>query len=612
MRARRIGSALSVGVLLVSALAAGGTAAGADHRPPDKQPVAVGYGGAVVSDTPESTEAGLDVLRKGGTAADAAVAVAATLGVTDPYVAGVGGGGYFVHYDARTGRVSTIDGRETTPAAGGETMFVDPATGTPYPFPVAVTSGLGVGVPGMLATWERALDKWGRFDLSDNLRPAIKVADRGFTVDATFREQTRQNEKRFRQFGATRDLFMPGGELPEVGSTLRNPDLADTYREIARHGTRALYGGSIGRDMVDAVRTPPVAPDATIDPLPGLMTVRDLRNYETIDRRPTHLSYRGLDVYGMAPSSSGGITVGESLNILEKFDLSEMDRAQALHHYLEATRLAFADRGRFIGDPAYVDVPQRQLLSDRFAAQRACEIDPAAAATSPVPPGDPNGPGTCTATGAATPDVNQGVHTNHFVVSDKWGNVVSYTNTIEQLGGSGIVVPGRGFLLNNELTDFNFAPTQGDAPDPNLAAPGKRPRSSMSPTIVLRDGKPFLAVGSPGGATIITTVIQILVNRVDLGMTLPEAIAAPRASQRNSATTQVEPSFLELPVVAELQALGHTLAVNNTSPLDPDIRTSGDIGVASGLEFVGHGKVVAAGEPKRRGGSAAGVVHPSR
>ncbi|HEX2298164.1 MAG TPA: gamma-glutamyltransferase, partial [Pseudonocardiaceae bacterium] len=249
MLTRRIGSAFSVGLLLsatlTGALAAGGTAAGADPRPPGKEPVAVGYGGAVVSDTVESTEAGLEILRQGGTATDAAVAVAATLGVTDPYVAGLGGGGYFVHYDARTRQVSTIDGRETTPSAGSSTMFVDPATGQPYPFPVAVTSGLGVGVPGMLATWERALDRWGRFDLDDTLKPAIRVADRGFTVDAMFREQTRQNAGRFAQFSSTAELFLPGGELPEVGSRLRNPDLADTYREIARHGTGAFYGGSI-------------------------------------------------------------------------------------------------------------------------------------------------------------------------------------------------------------------------------------------------------------------------------------------------------------------------------------------------------------------------------
>ncbi|MDQ3788217.1 MAG: gamma-glutamyltransferase family protein, partial [Actinomycetota bacterium] len=205
MRTRRLVPAL--GLLLTAGLVTA-PVAGAD---PGKVPVATGYGGAVVSDTIESTRAGIDVLKKGGTAADAAVAVAATLGVTDPYVAGLGGGGYFVYYDARTRKVSTIDGRETTPRAGSPTMFVDPATGQPYAFPTAVTSGLGVGVPGMLATWERALDKWGRFSLRDNLKPAIDVAERGFTVDATFREQTRQNQKRFAQFGSTAELFLPGG-----------------------------------------------------------------------------------------------------------------------------------------------------------------------------------------------------------------------------------------------------------------------------------------------------------------------------------------------------------------------------------------------------------------
>jgi gamma-glutamyltranspeptidase/glutathione hydrolase len=352
--------------------------------------------------------------------------------------------------------------------------------------------------------------------------------------------------------------------------------------------------------MVAAVRTPPLAPDATIDPPAGLMTEADVAAYRAIDRAPTHVRYRGYDVYGMAPPSSGGITVGEALNILERFDLSGMDRAQALHHYLEASRLAFADRNRYIGDADFVDVPQRQLLSDRFARQRACEIDPAAAGISPVAPGDPFGGGGCGQAGAVTPSRPEGTHTNHFVVSDRWGNVVSYTNTIEQLGGSGIVVPGRGFLLNNELTDFNFAPTQGEAPDPNLPAPGKRPRSSMSPTIVLHHGKPFLAVGSPGGSTIITTVLQILVNRLDLGMSLPEAIAAPRATQRNTPTTLAEPAFIDAPSGARLAALGHTFD-----------RSSG-IGIAAGLEFGPRGLVTAVGEPTRRGGTAAAVLQPAR
>lgn len=608
MRVRhRISTLLAVGLVAGLGLA---PPALADSLPV-KQATARGFGGAVVSDTFDSTQAGLSVLRRGGTAADAAVAVAATLGVTDPYVAGPGAGGFFVFYDARRHQVFTIDGRETTPAAGDERMFLD-ANGAPLPFPVAVTSGLSAGVPGNVAIWQRALDRWGRFSMADDLRPAIDVAQRGFVVDPTFREQTRQNQKRFNQFTSTRALFLPGGDLPVVGSRFRNPDLADTYRDIGRHGIRTIYGGSIGRDIVNTVHNLPLAPDATLVPIPGRMELSDLRAYRAIDRDPTHVSYRGVDVYGMAPPSSGGITVGESLNILEQFNLSTMDPVQALHYYLESTRLAFADRGRYIGDSDFVDVPQRQLLSNRFAQQRACLINPAQALTSPVAPGDPNGKPSCKPATADTKEGNDGAHTNHFVVSDRWGNVVSYTNTIEQLGGNGIVVPGRGFLLNNELTDFNFVPTQGTAPDPNLPAAGKRPRSSMSPTIVLKHGKPFLAVGSPGGASIITTVLQILVSRIDRGVSLPDAIAAPRASQRNSANSQAEPEFLALPTTPGLQALGQKFIVLDTSPLDPTIKIAPTIGVASGLEFLPHGEVLAAGEPVRRGGSSAGVVLPRR
>jgi gamma-glutamyltranspeptidase/glutathione hydrolase len=581
--------------------------------PPPKQAVAIGSGGAVVSDTAESTAAGLAVLRAGGTAADAAVAVASTLGVTDPYVAGLGGGGYLVYYDARTHRVTTIDGRETTPAAADVNLFIDPTTGKPLAFPTAVTSGLSVGVPGDLMTWQQVLDRFGRFSLAADLRPAEQVADHGFVVNATLREQTRENAFRFDQFSSTAALFLPNGQLPEVGSVLRNPDLADTYRQIGRQGVRALYGGSIGADIVQTVHNLPLAPGATLVPRPGLMQLSDLARYSAPFQAPSHVNYRGYDVYSMAPSSSGGTTVGESLNILSNFNLAQETRVQALHHYLEATRLAFADRNRYIGDPRFVTVPEQQLLSRQFGQQRACLINPNQAGTSPVAPGDPfAGSGNCTPTQpTAAREPVEGTNTNHFVVSDKWGNVVSYTNTIEELGGSAIVVPHRGFLLNNELTDFNFTPLQAGVPDPNLPAPGKRPRSSMSPTIVLLDGRPWLAIGSPGGASIITTVLQILVNRIDFGMSLPDAIAAPRASQRNSATSQAEPAFIAADTTPGLQALGQTFAINNKSPLDPTIIIPPDIGAATGLQFLGHGQVLAAGEPVRRGGSAAGVVFPS-
>jgi gamma-glutamyltranspeptidase / glutathione hydrolase len=577
------------------------------------QPVAVGTGGAVVSDTVPSTQAGLDVLRRGGTAADAAVAVAATLGVTDPFVAGIGGGGYLVYYDARTHRITTIDGRETTPASASSNLFIDPATGKPLAFPTAVTSGLSVGIPGNLMTWQRALDQWGRFSLADDLKPAEQVAQKGFPVTAHFREQDRENAKRLTQFSSSSALFLPGGQLPAVGSTMRDPDLAATYRQIGRQGVGAFYGGSLGSDVVSAVHNLPLAPGATLVPRPGLMQLSDLAGYTATDKQPTHVNYQGYDVYGMGPSSSGGITVGESLNILSNFNLAGENRTTALNDYLEASQLAFADRNRYIGDASYVNVPEQQLLSQQFGEQRACLVNQNHALTSPVAPGNPYAGSTgCTPAAPTTASApNDGAATNHFVITDKWGDVVSYTNTIEEVAGSAIVVPHRGFLLNNELTDFDFTPLQAGVPDPNLPAGGKRPRSSMSPTIVLHDGKPFLAIGSPGGATIITTVLQILIDRIDFGMTLPDAIAAPRASQRNGAQTQAEPDFLAEPTTAGLAKLGQSFYISDTSPLDPTISIPPTIGIAAGLEFLGDGKVLAAGEPVRAGGTSAAVICPT-
>jgi gamma-glutamyltranspeptidase / glutathione hydrolase len=578
-----------------------------------KEAVAVGRGGAVVSDNAPATEAGLNILRQGGSAVDAAVAVASTLGVTDPFVAGIGGGGYFVYYDARTHRVYAIDGRETAPAAADVNLFIDPQTGKPLPFPTAVTSGLSVGVPGTLMTWQRALQRWGRFNLSADLAPAERIARSGFDLTPTLVEQIRENAFRFDQFSSTAAQFLPGGTLPAVGSVMRNPDLARTYAQIGRQGVGALYGGPIGADVVNTVHNLPLAPGAALVPLPGKMTLTDLSGYSAPLVTPTHVRYRGYDVYSMAPSSSGGSTVGESLNILSNFKLADDSRVQVWHHFLEATRLAFADRNRYVGDPRFVSVPLAQLLSKEFGRQRACLISPAQALTSPVAPGNPFAAGGCALQGPASAGQPQeGTNTNHLVVADRRGDIVSYTNTIEELGGSGIVVPGRGFLLNNELTDFDFVPLQPGVPDPNLPAAGKRPRSSMSPTIVLRHRRPFMAIGAAGGATIITTVLETLMNRIDLHMSLPDAIAAPRASQRNSATTQAEPAFLALPTTTGLEQLGQSFSVTDTSPLNPAIKIPPTIGVATGLEVLGREKVLAAGEPVRRGGSAAGVVRPSR
>jgi gamma-glutamyltranspeptidase/glutathione hydrolase len=595
---------LSVSLLSPVAPARAGTA-GADPGPPAASPVAQGYGGAVATVDPTATRVGVEVLRRGGNAVDAAVAAAATLGVTEPFSSGIGGGGFFVYYDARRGTVSTIDGREAAPMSMRENAFVNPATGQPYAFQEARVSGISAGVPGNLLTWQQALRRWGSRSLAEALAPAERVADRGFPVDRTFHDQIADpnNLNSFGQFGSTSALYLPGGQPPAVGSTFRNPDLADTYRLLARKGVDEFYRGRLAREIVDTVAHPPVAASPIGSwpfPIrPGTLRLSDLADYRVRYPAPTHSGYRGLDVYGMATPSSGGTAVGEALNILADSTPGAPSRVQALHRYLEASALAFADRNRFVGD----DTPRAvldQLLSRGFAHERACLIDPAGTLPRPVAPGVPDGSyGGCP---AATPAAaaNEDRDTTNLTVADRWGNVVEYTLTIEQIGGNAMVVPGRGFLLNNELTDFNFTSTQAPAPDPNLPAPGKRPRSSMSPTIVLQHGRPFLAVGSPGGATIITTVLQILLGRLDLGLTLPDAIAAPRASERNlAAGTQAEPAFIAGPDAPALQALGHTFT------------GTPEIGAATGIEFRRGGLVLAAAEPTRRGGGAAAVVRRS-
>jgi gamma-glutamyltranspeptidase/glutathione hydrolase len=573
-----------------------------------KIPTSRGFGGAVTSVDPEASRVGLWVLKRGGNAVDAAVATAAALGVTEPYSAGLGGGGYFVYYDAKTRRVHTIDGRETAPAAMPRDAFINPATGQPYTFtPDLVTSGVSVGVPGTPATWSSALRQWGTYSLGAALAPAANLAQRGFVVDNTFRQQTLDNKTRFQAYTTTPELFLPGGDAPQAGSVFKNPDLAKTYRLLGRRGVHAFYTGPLGRQIADLVRNPPKSATTTLPVPDGYLTTADLRRYHTIDRAPTRISYRGYDVYGMAPSSSGGSTVGEALNIMEHYRLRAMTAGPALHRYLEATALAFADRAAYVGDPAYTPVPLRTLLSDRFAAERACQIRATKAFTPPVPAGDVRSyDGRCGATSPTPatrkPDT-ENVETTNMTVTDRWGNVVEYTLTIEQTGGSGMLVPGRGFLLNNELTDFS---TVYDPEDPNRIQPGKRPRSSISPTIILRHGKPFLALGSPGGASIITTVTQMIFDRIDRRMTLPQAIADPRASQRNTATVSAEQPFIDK-YGALLTPYGHVF-----TPAGDQFTSAAQIGAATAIEFGRNGLLTAVAEPTRRGGGSALVVRPRR
>ena len=554
---------------------------------------ATGTGGAAATVDTLATQAAVDTLRGGGNAVDAAVTAAAVLGVTEPFSSGIGGGGFMVVYSASDGKVTTIDGRERAPAAMRPDSFWE--NNAPLPFNDARFSGLSVGVPGTVETWDEALSRYGTISIANALQPAIRVARNGFVVDQTFFDQTQQNVDYFDDVPSTAALYLDSDGTPhDVGTVFRNPDLATTYERIAHLGPKGFYRGAVADALVETVQHPPVSQTANHTWRAGLMTIRDLKAYVAPERAPTHVGYRRLDVYSMGPPSSGGSTVGEALNILKGYSLSTMTREAALHYYLEASRFSFADRNAYLADPDYFAVPLTGLLADGFAGTRRGLIT-STAATSPVPSGDPypfNGGGGPAAAAVSTD--TQPRTTTHITTADRWGNVVSYTFTIESTGGAGMVVPGFGFLVNNELTDFNF----DSLTHPNRVEGGKRPRSSMSPTIVLRDGNPFLAVGSPGGSTIITTVLQILVDRVDLGLTLPQAIADTRLSQRNTSTTQVEPAFLGTPEAIALSARGH---VFSTTP---------EIGAATGIEFLGGGQLLAAAEPVRRGGGSAMVVSP--
>jgi gamma-glutamyltranspeptidase/glutathione hydrolase len=573
--------------------------AGAAVTAPAKTPTAVGTRGAAATVDPLATQAAIRILRAGGNAVDASIAAAGVLGVVEPFSSGVGGGGFMVIYNRKRHKVDTIDSRETAPLGMREGTFNHPWLGQPPDSDDPRVGGLSVGVPGTVRGWQLALRRYGTRSLKSLLRPAERIARKGFVIDQTFSDQVADNADIFDDFTASRDLYLGPDKhtAKPPGSIQRNPDLARTYERIARH-PNDFYTGAIGRDIKRTVRRPPVAPDSNRShPVrAGSMGIKDLRRYRAIRRKPTRVSYRGLDVYGMGPPSSGGSTVGEALNILERFNPLGATRDQMLHRYLEASKLAFADRNAYLGDPKFVDVPLRGLLSDAFAATRRSLIGETAL---PVPQkaGDPRPfDNRGQAARSSTAD-HEGVSTTHLTVADRFGNVVSYTFTIEQTGGSGMVVPGRGFLLNNELTDFNFETGTANSP-----GPGKRPRSSISPTIVLRNGRPYEAVGSPGGSTIITTVLQILVNQVDFHESLPDAVAAPRAASRNTKSVQAEPSFIAQDGPA-LKARGHTFSTPTAYPPN-------EIGAAAGIRFLGRGRQQAAAEPARRGGGSAMVVRP--
>lgn len=580
------GLALSLGLSSVSAIAG------------NKTPIATGTGGAVATINEIASQSALKILNQGGNAIDAAVAAAATLGVTDPFSCGIGGGGFMLIYLAKEKRFVVLDHRETAPASVRSDMFTE--NGKAIAWEDSVSSGLSVGVPGTVRAWDEALKRYGSMQFKQVLAPAIQTAQQGFRVSPIFHHLNSGAAHKFALYSSSSALYLHEGKPLPVGYAFKNPDLAKTYQILAQAGANAFYRGKIADALLHTVNHPPVQGNAKVRP--GNMTQADLLNYEVRTRLPIHSTYRGYDLYALGAPSSGGLTVALALNILENFDTKKMSRQQVEHVYLEASRLAFADRNAYIGDPEFVDVPVAGLLSKDYSKQRAqmIRLDQAASRANAALPGDPypfqQDPSIPLRPRAFAGSESKAIkqesnHTTHLTVSDKDGNIVAYTYTIEDWGGNGMVVPGYGFLLNNELSDFDFT-----APHPNIPEAGKRPRSSIAPVIAFKDGKPAFTVGSPGGSTIITTVLQTIVNHIDLNMDMLRALAAPRMSERNAEQTQVEPQFIGAAQATGLARFGHQWKLD---------KSDAEIGAASAIRFNPDGTVTAISEPVRHGvGSA--------
>jgi gamma-glutamyltranspeptidase/glutathione hydrolase len=575
-------AALGVGMVTgTSGVAAGEGRTNEDGEMPEPS-VARGGDGMVTSVHPQASKIGARVLAGGGNAVDAAVATQFALNVTQPHTSGIGGGGFMLVYSAEEDETYAVDNRERAPLHASKDMFLDD-DGEPIPFGERIALGEAVGVPGTLRACDVALKRFGSKDLDDLLDPAIQLAKPNGTdveVDAFLAEAIRGNMDRFND--AARDLFVPDGEPLSEGDELEQPHLAKAFRRIQKKGIGALYGGKVGQALADVVQEKG-----------GSMTIDDLARYNVTIDHAEYAEYDGLTVRTMSLPSSGGLTIGHILNLVDPLDLGQYDpRApEKFHALIEAFGLAYADRGEYMGDKAFVDAPWQGLFDEAYLEKRREHIPPHNASPGTPEPGDPwsyqpgdpyfvEAPSVDTGSEPeGTPSSRNVSHTTHFSVADEEGNLVSWTSTIEQLFGTGIMVPEYGIMLNNELTDFDAVPG-----GPNEVAPTKRPLSSTSPTIVFKDGEPYMTVGSPGGKTIITTVAQVIMNHATFGLSVPEAIQEPRIYNDVDPEVLWEPAIPD-ETVAELRERNHDLAdesrqLGNVQAIK--VTDDGYLGVADG------------------------------
>lgn len=523
---------------------------------------------------PLAAEAGATVLRLGGNAADAMVAVQSVLGLVEPQSSGLGGGAFLVWFDAASGEVTTLDARETAPRAARTTLFQ--TDGQTMGFFDAVVGGLSVGTPGTPALLEKAHRLWGNSNWAQLFDTAIVHAEQGFEVSARLANAIENDREKLSTQPATADYFLPDGTPLMAGDILQNPAYAASLRAIARDGAGIFYKGNIAQGIVSAVQSASQ---------PGLLTLDDLASYQVIERAAVCANYRGAEVCGMGPPSSGALTVGQILTMLEPFNIADMgpESADTWRLIGDASRLAFADRGLYMADEDFVPIPD--LLDTNYLDERATLLQREDALPS-VEAGSP--PWDQAALGVEWGESwsPSRASTSHISIVDADGNALSMTTTIENGFGSRVMAPG-GFLLNNELTDFSFATQADGRPIANRVEPGKRPRSSMAPTIVLRDGKLELVVGSPGGSRIIGYVAQALIAQLDWGMDPQQAAAMPHLVNRFG-TYDLEQGTSAEGLADELQALGFETNVRDLN---------------SGLHIIAHSNGILTGgaDPRREG-----------